>query len=358
MPLPSFYSAGTATVAAGGVAVTGQNTAWLNSVQPGDLFGTHKGSGVRIASVNSNTSITLAYAWPAAAQAAAAYEIQITPDVSRMDKTTRDIMEMLQNGNLMALAGLVSAQDRLPYFDGAGTSALAIFTAFARQLLGATSAANAYSVLGEIPTNQLPQRLWTGALTITDWDTAIDAGFYNSASGSANGPNTAFLCGIVFTRGNTHAVQIVADFTNKWIFVRTRASGVFSTWRKLWTGYDVLQAVAITDGVPTGGLMDYGNNANGFYMRFANGLMICRSPTIALAPDLAAGSLFVSADTPWNMPGTFSTSDFSVVYSIGTGQRWTSARPTSATQAYIRQWSFATSATLIGGIAVAIGRWF
>lgn len=37
----SFYNTGTATVANEGTAVTGQGTAWLQSVRVGDLFGTH-----------------------------------------------------------------------------------------------------------------------------------------------------------------------------------------------------------------------------------------------------------------------------------------------------------------------------
>jgi len=148
--LPSVYQDGTATVQANGAVVTGQSTLWVNSVLPGDFFGVHKGYAIRILSVDSNTQLTLANPWPGAAQTAAHYEIMLCPDTSRMQETSRQLLQALSNGTLAALAtvGGGAAADQLAYFTGPGTLSLTGLTATGRDIIDSADVSAAQTALG------------------------------------------------------------------------------------------------------------------------------------------------------------------------------------------------------------------
>jgi hypothetical protein len=226
MPLPSYYSTGTATVAAGGTAVTGQDTTWLKALLPGDLFGTHKGTPIRIAAVNGDTSLILAHPWPGAAQNAAPYEVQIVPDAARVQEATRQLLETLANGNLASIASLQSAADKLPYFTGDGTAALTTLTAFARTLLGGTDAAAMRSTLSALARNPMP-----ASLNLND----AKEGFTQfDAVGLINAPTASPNFQLLQVGDAGRGMQIAAEYgTNIGLWWRVGRDG-WQPWNAVW----------------------------------------------------------------------------------------------------------------------------
>ncbi|MEF2073471.1 gp53-like domain-containing protein [Consotaella aegiceratis] len=122
MAIQAPYTTGTATVTAGSAIVTGTGTSWALSLVNGGLF-TRSGIAVPIVSVESNTSLTLAYAWPGTT-GTGAYAIDLGRAEAASAITTNALLADLAN----TLNSLVS-----PY---------------AKTLLDDTNAATARATLG------------------------------------------------------------------------------------------------------------------------------------------------------------------------------------------------------------------
>ncbi|MHA7835574.1 MAG: hypothetical protein ACX94A_13965, partial [Algiphilus sp.] len=134
-----YYETGTASVTQGQTVVTGQGTAWLQIVRPADDFGKHVGMPVPIASVDSDTQITLAYPWPGPTQTAEPYRISFTPYHVAYRQALQEIGQLLESGNVSALADLVGAAGTFPIFSGTGTMDLADLSDYAGDVVGPAS---------------------------------------------------------------------------------------------------------------------------------------------------------------------------------------------------------------------------
>lgn len=136
----TWYAVGTATVNNGSAAVTGQISNWLSAgIREGDYF-IAAGEIVPIASVNSNTSITLTDAWPGASRTTDSYKIIPASDSVRVLVAAREVLSLLTSGNVNALAGLTLAANKGLYATGAGALATHDQTGFGRAIQALTGA--------------------------------------------------------------------------------------------------------------------------------------------------------------------------------------------------------------------------
>lgn len=125
----------------------------------------------------------------------------------------------------------------------------------------------------------------------------------------------------------------------------------------------VLGTVSQSAGVPTGTILERGSNANGEYVKYADGTLICtfNVASVSVAVTTAYGSLFYGLTTTWTFPiafvGTLPVVTLSP-YSTGKlawGTRGATPSLTSAGMAIVD----VTSATATYQLSYsAIGRWF
>lgn len=358
----SFYDTGTATVSQGGTAVTGQGTAWLQSVRPGDLFGTHKGYGVRIASVNSNTSLTLAHQWPGPSQTAQPYEIQFTPYDVGYQQAVRELLQALASGNVEALAALTGNADELPYFTGQGTMALTDLTEFARTLLDDDDEDTARATIDAAKAASVSSKTANYTVTADDDCSCILV----SASGGARtvtlpaaaSAGSGFKVVIKKTDSSANTVTIDGNGSETIDGAATKVLRLQN------------QSVAlICDGtgwrvMAEGSVFESGSNANGEYVRFADGTQICWRDG-ATATMMAATTMLFN----WTLPASFSDDKYmshfvlqAQNFSGDKRQGLSMERATDKTNSYTQVgflgpgfWVAEDAAT---GTAFATGRWF
>jgi hypothetical protein len=153
--------------------------------------------------------------------------------------------------------------------------------------------------------------------------------------------------------------QVFKSIVGRRIFSRARTSGAWSAWEEIYHAGSVLGTVAQSGGVPTGRVIERGTNANGEYVRFADGTQICTRTNLSAAnASTALGAVFRSADVAWTFPVTFIAAPV-VQGDVDDADCWltTSGAP-SATTVNVRAIAAVTKAGALTLRATAIGRWF
>lgn len=92
----AWYRAGTASVTNGSASVTGALTAWLSQASPGDAFVGQDGKDYEIATITSNTALTLATAYSGSTASGQSYAIKpVSPSRSLTASLAQDIGDLI-----------------------------------------------------------------------------------------------------------------------------------------------------------------------------------------------------------------------------------------------------------------------
>lgn len=398
----AWYRTGTVSVTNGSTTVTGSGTLWVANAVAGYGINLPDGRLYEIASVNSNTSITLGTAYLGSTASGQAYSIAPLrgPEV----KLAQDIAALINDYGAAFLAagqgkfttGTISspsvrnAADENTGLNLLGSDQLQLVTGGVARLLVTTSAATLNLPLGGTAVMQTDNDTTSGRLVPQQF--AVHAARADYGNYYASGADVdAAPAGEVALYATSNAgtwpasppsflwvetqklyisamVQIAWRYTasgsppasgpSSWY--RTKSNdGTWGVWRAVYDTRSILGTVSQSSGVPTGAVIERGSNANGEYVRFADGTQICTSGFTASGVTVAAGSLYKSAPFTWTFPAAFSAGPAVAGAAAAADGRWLSYDGTPGTTSVSLIWMGAAS--VVGGTvgrATAIGRWF
>ncbi|MDX0506757.1 pyocin knob domain-containing protein [Sinorhizobium medicae] len=370
------YVTGTVSVTAGSAVVTGSGTAWATALIAGGLFGLDSSNGnpVPILSVDSNTQLTLAKPWRGTTAAGQGY--WIVRDTAYLQQQTVNAqalstyIQRLDNAVLAALAGLTPAADKFAYFTGANSGALADIKAKGRDLLSSTTVLDALLKLGPVWGGSVrsPANSDVG-LVDGDLNTITVAGVYTL---SGNWANTYAGAASVATTGTLVVLQRSANAVfqyfyrdNNQVFRRNTVNGGTS-----WTDWTIVELPVVgtasnSAGFPAGAIIERGSNANGEYVRFADGTQICwGTGTINVSTALnnhfgSTSGASVTGNALISFPATFSNTNYSVsVFPTFRGFTVLGAYSKNGANAAVRMGVSGSTANDVPYEWSAYGRWF
>lgn len=326
------YRIGTVTVSNGSTAVTGSGTAWVSAgIREGDFLFVNGLFG-EVASVQSNTALTLVRGWPGSGASGQQYSLALIDDGQRSIPELRAVLQALGTGNLSTLSALTAAANEMPYWTGPGVMNKTALTSQARTLLGSALLSRS----GNNYVFDAAARLTGGVITSSSTDTTAgrvlkvgDAGVLgNSISvedlgaapvgvnfrfgasatnkpGPSNAAGQGVTIGGVGTEPSSRAQIVVLHFPSTerdFVYSRTRVDNVWGPWRLVYNSSSVVGTVSQSGGVPNGAVFQRGSTPNGNFIRFADGTQICQISGLVLPFNNAA-----TCQADWTFPAAFLT---------------------------------------------------
>lgn len=198
---------------------------------------------------------------------------------------------------------------------------------------------------------------------VTDLNAITAAGFYVTSLAATPIPvsgQAGYLWHQDWDSGTTNKRQVFFAASLERFFIRYCISGVWGSWSEVYHNLNIVGTVSQSGGIPTGAIVESGTNANGRYVRFANGTQICTMLlSVTSAIDVSSLGGFRSGSAQLTFPAVFSLaptisttalldSALSVVYLNNTTTSVNVALTSVSSQASASRTAYVT----------AIGRWF
>jgi Protein of unknown function (DUF2793) len=206
------------------------------------------------------------------------------------------------------------------------------------------------------------------AVRFGDGETDLPSGFYSGSGSSADAatfPNgtSRYKPFLNLTRRVTAGAyeQLRLFFDDATMFARAADSaGLWGDPISFVTQATLLGPVSQSAGAPTGAVIERGSNANGDYVRFADGTQICTQSVSLGGATTSVGALFYEpGSTNWTYPAAFASgTQPAMSAACGDATRTVNMVSNSASIGKHRSFSPISSATTPTAKMTAIGRWF
>ena len=151
--------------------------------------------------------------------------------------------------------------------------------------------------------------------------------------------------------GGVQAVMAMDSITNSnpsAAIQLQRSDGSGSPWRLLYHEGNVVKPVSQVGGVPTGGIIERGSNANGDFTRFADGTMICWNNLNSDA----------GADKTWTFPSSFSATPNIQATPVTSAACMAVVGTRTSNSCNFRVYKADGTQIVLGCDLLATGRWF
>lgn len=204
-----------------------------------------------------------------------------------------------------------------------------------------------------------------------DLNAVTDSGFYRLSSSAVNAPvGVSVAYGLLqVIRGNDTITQTIAGYLDGRRASRSGSpadiggAGKYTQWYEIYAQNSILGQVSQLAGVPTGAIIERGSNANGEYVKWADGTMVCyrRANIQAYCTNPYGAGLYTGTIT-WTFPARFVSSPVTPPPGIrlGSGASWSvplSSTPTEANY-YVVDAASRPDGTQAEFVGFAIGRWY